>query len=86
MIPAGASTSSIPRPKIGDVAYGGIDTAGVQDCIVPGKIAITFDDGPYMYTKDLLDLLLKYDTKVTFFISKSTSRLLGHVLTNHSWE
>jgi peptidoglycan/xylan/chitin deacetylase (PgdA/CDA1 family) len=37
-------------------------------------IALTFDDGPYLYTKDLLDLLDRYNAKVTFFISKlSTS-------------
>jgi peptidoglycan/xylan/chitin deacetylase (PgdA/CDA1 family) len=58
------------------VVYGGLNTEGVQDCTVPGKIAITFDDGPYLYTKDLLDLLLKYNAKATFFISKFLSRLI----------
>jgi hypothetical protein len=30
-VPAGESTSSVPRPKVGSVAYGG---AGIYDCIV----------------------------------------------------
>jgi hypothetical protein len=57
-------TASIPRPKIGSVPYGSV----IYSCIYPGDIAITFDDGPYIYTPDLLDLLARYNTKATFFI------------------
>lgn len=32
-------------------------------------IYLTFDDGPSMYTADLLDLLDKYEVKVTFFVT-----------------
>jgi peptidoglycan/xylan/chitin deacetylase (PgdA/CDA1 family) len=32
-------------------------------------IALTFDDGPYLYTSDLLDKLKAYNAKATFFIS-----------------
>jgi hypothetical protein len=69
-VPAGPSTSNIARPHIGNIPYGGINTAGVQDCTEPGVIAFSFDDGPYLYTKDLLDLLDSYGAKATFFISK----------------
>jgi hypothetical protein len=69
-VPAGASTSSIARPKIGTIPYGGIDTAGIQDCIKDGVIAFSYDDGPYIYTEDLLDLLDSYGAKATFFISE----------------
>jgi peptidoglycan/xylan/chitin deacetylase (PgdA/CDA1 family) len=31
-------------------------------------IYLTFDDGPCSYTKDLLDILDKYNVKVTFFV------------------
>jgi hypothetical protein len=41
----------------------------INDCTKPGVIALTFDDGPYFYTNDLLDLLDRYNAKVTFFIS-----------------
>ncbi len=50
--PDGDDTSDIPRPKLGSVAYGGL---GIYDCVKHGDIAITFDDGPYNYTGDLLD-------------------------------
>lgn len=69
-VPKGASTSTIARPVLGSVAYGGINTGGIQDCTVNGMMALTFDDGPYIYTKDLLDLLDKYNAKATFFISR----------------
>ncbi len=50
--PAGADTSKVARPKVGAVPYGG---AGIYDCLNAGEIAVTFDDGPYLYTNDLLD-------------------------------
>lgn len=37
--------------------------------IFPLDIAFTFDDGPYLYTNDLLDKLAAYDAKATFMIS-----------------
>jgi hypothetical protein len=75
-IPSGASTSSVVRTKVGSIPYGGDNTGdevtgGIQGCVNVGQIALTYDDGPYLYTKDLLDLLDKYNAKATFFISKS---------------
>jgi peptidoglycan/xylan/chitin deacetylase (PgdA/CDA1 family) len=35
----------------------------------PGTVAITFDDGPYSYTKNVLDLFDAYNAKATFFIT-----------------
>ncbi|TGO34687.1 hypothetical protein BHYA_0186g00170 [Botrytis hyacinthi] len=64
--PAGASTANIQRPHIGTVPYGG---AGIYDCQVAGDIAFTFDDGPYLYTNDLLDKLAAYGAKATFMIT-----------------
>ncbi|RDL35375.1 uncharacterized protein BP5553_07306 [Venustampulla echinocandica] len=64
--PAGTSTANIARPKIGNVPYGG---GGIYDCVVPGDIAFTFDDGPYIYTSDLLDKLKTHNAKATFFIT-----------------
>ncbi|EMR72753.1 putative chitin deacetylase protein [Eutypa lata UCREL1] len=64
--PDGVDTSDIPRTKVGDVPYGGV---GIYDCENSGDIAITFDDGPYEYTDDLLDLLAEYEAKATFFIT-----------------
>ncbi|RKU48026.1 hypothetical protein DL546_007354 [Coniochaeta pulveracea] len=64
--PSGVDTSSVPRPKLGSVSIGG---NGIYDCVNPGEIAITFDDGPYLYTNDLLDKFKSYGAKATFFIT-----------------
>ena len=50
--PTGRDTSAVPRPPLGDVRISG---AGIYDCVNAGEIALTFDDGPYLYTSDLLD-------------------------------
>jgi peptidoglycan/xylan/chitin deacetylase (PgdA/CDA1 family) len=58
-------TSKVQRPVLGDIAYG----LDIRRCKEPGKIALTFDDGPWKFTKDLLNLLDKNeDVKATFFI------------------
>ncbi|KAI1777692.1 carbohydrate-binding module family 18 [Hypoxylon cercidicola] len=74
--PSGADTSRIARPKLGDIQYGGV---GIYDCENSGDIAITFDDGPWEYTADLLDKLAKYEAKATFFI---TGNSLGKGMIN----
>ncbi|KAJ0327970.1 hypothetical protein COL5a_005558 [Colletotrichum fioriniae] len=65
-IPPGQNTSSIARPKLGSVEYGG---PGVYSCVKPGDVALTYDDGPAAYTNDLLDLLKKYNASATFMIT-----------------
>ncbi|KAK9790389.1 putative Chitin deacetylase [Seiridium cardinale] len=64
--PSGVDTSSIVRTKLGEVEYGGV---GIYDCVNEGDIAMTFDDGPWNYTSDLLDKLKTYGAKATFFIA-----------------
>ncbi|KAK0737018.1 hypothetical protein B0T21DRAFT_364242 [Apiosordaria backusii] len=64
--PSGPDTSGVARPKFGSVLYGG---AGIYDCVTAGDVALTFDDGPYLYTNDLLDKLKSYGAKATFFIT-----------------
>ncbi|KAK4650139.1 hypothetical protein QC762_701975 [Podospora pseudocomata] len=64
--PSGPDTSGVARPKLGSVLYGG---AGIYDCVTSGDIALTFDDGPYLYTNDLLDKLRSYGAKATFFLT-----------------
>ncbi|KAH8683189.1 hypothetical protein BGZ60DRAFT_524529 [Tricladium varicosporioides] len=80
-VPAGNSTAGIKRPQIGAVPYGG---AGIYDCAVPGDIALTFDDGPYIYTSDLLDKLKAYGAKATFFITGNNLGK-GAIDTNGTW-
>ncbi|KAB8075167.1 hypothetical protein BDV29DRAFT_172391, partial [Aspergillus leporis] len=66
MTPGGPPTDDIPRTKIGKVPYG---PQVIRSCAAPGQVALTYDDGPNKYTQNLLDLLDKYDAKVTFFIT-----------------
>jgi len=39
-----------------------------KSCSVPGMISITFDDGPSQYTSHILDVLMEYNMKATFFV------------------
>jgi len=65
--------------------------------IAQPKIALTFDDGPNEpYTSEILDILKKYNLKVTFFVLgknveryPDTARRIvkeGHVIGNHTYD
>lgn len=49
---------------MGSVPYGELITT----CNEPGTVALTFDDGPWEYTEDLLDILRDYEAQATFFV------------------
>ncbi len=59
------------------------------------KVYLTFDDGPSIYTNDILDILNKYDIKATFFVNGKTDQVSkniyrrivdeGHILGMHSY-
>ncbi|WP_370026927.1 polysaccharide deacetylase family protein [Planotetraspora sp. GP83] len=59
-------------------------------------IALTFDDGPWPYTPELLDTLKKHEAKATFFLlgrkvavrPELTQRIVdeGHEIGNHTWD
>lgn len=59
------------------------------------KVYLTFDDGPSIYTEELLDILAEYDVKATFFVTGKgkagfgdTYRRIveeGHTLGMHSY-
>jgi len=59
------------------------------------KVYLTFDDGPSVYTDDILDILAKYHVKATFFVvgktDENSKRLYkrivneGHTLGMHSY-
>ncbi|KAJ4159426.1 uncharacterized protein LMH87_008328 [Akanthomyces muscarius] len=63
--PSGPSTEDVPREQIGSVPYGTIITT----CRDLGLMALTFDDGPDIYTSQILDILKSYNVKATFFIA-----------------
>jgi Polysaccharide deacetylase len=66
--PPGPKTTAVTRTKVGSVPYGGV---GIYDCTAPGVVAITYDDGPYIYTSHVLDLHQHYGVPATFFITGS---------------
>ena len=65
------------------------------NCYEVACVALTFDDGPSVYTEGLLDILQEHEVQVTFFIlgqsariqSETVSRIFaeGHQIGNHTW-
>jgi beta-galactosidase len=70
------------------------------NCVIKGngfkkQIALTFDDGPSLVSKKIIEILEKYNAKATFFwvgenlemneniITMAKNR--GHLISNHSW-
>ena len=41
----------------------------IDRCSIPGTVALTFDDGPYMFTPALLDILSANGAPSTFFVN-----------------
>jgi len=71
-----------------------------SSCTVPNTVALTFDDGPYMYLKDVVDQLDSVGAKGTFFFngnnwdciynSAAMDRVKyayshGHLIGSHTW-
>jgi peptidoglycan-N-acetylglucosamine deacetylase len=62
---------------------------------MPGRIALTFDDGPSEWTEPILELLREHRARATFFVVGSVAQQqadlirrideAGHELGNHSW-
>ncbi|CAI4211379.1 unnamed protein product [Parascedosporium putredinis] len=65
LTPDGPDTSSLSRTKFGKVPYG----VNVDKCTTPGTMALSFDDGPYHYTTELLDLLKDNNAVATFYVT-----------------
>ncbi len=73
----------------------GVTYAADSDSDGIHRVYLTFDDGPSIYTDDILDILAAYDVKATFFVigrenTASYARYLriveeGHTLGMHSY-
>lgn len=72
----------------------------ITACTVPNSFAVTFDDGPSIWTHELLDYLLLRNIKVTFFVNGLNYNLItdapfaavvkrahdeGHQIASHTW-
>ena len=63
---------------------------------VRGRVALTFDDGPDIYTPQVLEVLRAYKVKATFFVMGKKARArpdliraeiaAGHLVENHTWD
>jgi peptidoglycan/xylan/chitin deacetylase (PgdA/CDA1 family) len=88
--PAPLSTPTLAPPTPG----AGPAPAGV-DCGQALCVALTFDDGPSIYTDGLLDILQAHHAPATFFVLGRSARVQtrtitrmaqeGHEIGNHSW-
>ncbi|KAG0208914.1 hypothetical protein BGX28_000233 [Mortierella sp. GBA30] len=71
----------------------------IKRCTVSGTMAVTFDDGPWKYTNELLDILKEKKVKATFFVNganydsifkyKNVVRRAkdeGHQIGSHTWD
>lgn len=56
----------VPPPITGGGPGSG---AVIYSCSRPGVLALTFDDGPWLYTSALLDVLASRGAKATFFMN-----------------
>ncbi|GAC42351.1 predicted xylanase/chitin deacetylase [Paenibacillus popilliae ATCC 14706] len=73
----------------------GKPSPGVEEKERDKVVYLTFDDGPSVYTKDVLDILAKEQVKATFFVlgqnAKRDQKMVktiaeaGHAIGNHSY-
>ena len=56
----GASSASNSRIPVGKI---------IRSCTVPNSFALTFDDGPWIYTGKVLDMLKEANMPATFFLN-----------------
>ncbi|KAF6832793.1 polysaccharide deacetylase [Colletotrichum musicola] len=62
---ANASSSTSPLARRASPEVG----VSLSSCTQPGLVALTYDDGPFSYTKQLLDILDTKGVKATFFVN-----------------
>ncbi|KAF6821018.1 Chitin deacetylase-like protein 9 [Colletotrichum sojae] len=96
--PNGPDTSNDARPKRGSVPYGGL---GIYACNNDGDVAVTYDDGPYIYTNAMLDAFKAHGAVATWYITGNNigkgqinvayrdviQRMVaeGHQIASHTW-
>lgn len=69
------TTTNTLHPNASKLPFGAI----ITHCAIPGTIALTFDDGPYIYTPQILDKLAEHDVRATFFLNGHNR---GHIDTS----
>lgn len=64
-LPINKTRSELRSTAQSVVSYGGY----TDHCVIPGTVALTFDDGPFWFTPDLLQILSEYGAPATFFLN-----------------
>ncbi|KAH7127515.1 putative xylanase/chitin deacetylase [Dactylonectria macrodidyma] len=90
-----ASAAGSAHQKRQDIPIG----STIFSCTTENTIALTFDDGPFAYTEELLDILAEAGIKATFFINgnnwasiydytSTVQRMIsdGHQVGSHTWD
>ncbi|KAJ5737988.1 hypothetical protein N7493_001143 [Penicillium malachiteum] len=70
----------------------------ITHCNIPGVVALTFDDGPYIYTNQILETLSDHGARATFFMNGVNKGNIdafpdlvqravneGHQIASHTW-
>ncbi|CAE6435325.1 unnamed protein product [Rhizoctonia solani] len=72
----------------------------ITSCTVPNTVALTFDDGPYLYTYEISEMILAAGGKATFFLNGNNYECIyskdnvdrikylhdkGHHIGSHTW-
>ncbi|KAJ3173443.1 Carbohydrate esterase 4 protein [Geranomyces variabilis] len=97
--PSGGTTTPTGAPQSGRIALAP-GTALITQCTVPGTMAWTFDDGPYINEGNIIQQLAAAGMKATFFLNgnnyacifdaDNVARLKallagGHQIGHHTW-
>ncbi|KAF9576348.1 hypothetical protein EC968_009322 [Mortierella alpina] len=95
VVPLNEPSLELKRVKV--KAKSGLNV--ITSCDQPNTLAITFDDGPFDYTGELLDLLNRENIKATFFMNgKNIGDITefesvvkrafdeGHHVASHTWD
>nr|CAG8614787.1 14726_t:CDS:2 [Entrophospora candida] len=77
-----------------------VDITVINNCVTPSTVALTFDDGPYIYTTELLATLKTEGVNATFFMNGNNYgciydqanvdivnavKAAGHQIGSHTW-
>ncbi|KAJ3341241.1 hypothetical protein HDU93_005432 [Gonapodya sp. JEL0774] len=95
---SGGSSPPPPPPPPPSGRGGSAAGAYITTCKTPGMYALTFDDGPYIYTAGLKSILAQYGIKATFFVNGNNWASIydygdllrdsvnqGHQIAMHGW-
>lgn len=95
VLPNWTNDRTTPKPKRA-AFLGAIDPTLLANPCIRGSIALTFDDGPDIYTPQILQILRAYHVQATFYAmgkkAKARPDLIraeiadGHLVENHSWD